>query len=120
MEVTRENFDEALDVVAEAIKNWDIMAFDTEFTGFSISEEDRGHDYDSLEDRYQKLKYVWERCKAIQFGLSTFKWHEESKEYIAQCFNFYLLKNEKSAEGSVLTMKADWMNFLALNNFDFK
>ena len=43
MEVTQENFTEALEVVSNAIKKWDIMSFDTEFTGFSVSEEDRGH-----------------------------------------------------------------------------
>lgn len=120
MEVTKDNFDEALEVVTQAIRQADLMAFDTEFTGFSISDEDRGHDYDSLEDRYQKLKYVCERCKAIQFGLSTFKWNEKSKEYTSQSFNFYLLKSSKSIDDNVITMKADCMNFLALNNFDFK
>lgn len=107
MEVTRDNFDEALEIVTEAIQKCDLMAFDTEFTGFSISEDDMGHDYDSIEDRYQKLKYVCERCKAIQFGLTTFKWHKESKEYIAQSFNFYLLKSPKSIDDKVITMKAD-------------
>ena len=43
MEVTQENFSKALEVVSNALKRWDIMAFDTEFTGFSVSEEDRGH-----------------------------------------------------------------------------
>ena len=43
MEITKDNFDEALEIVSNAIKQCDLMAFDTEFTGFSISEEDRGH-----------------------------------------------------------------------------
>ncbi|CAI2361918.1 unnamed protein product [Moneuplotes crassus] len=120
MEVTKENFDEAFEVVKEAVNECDIMAFDTEFTGFSISIEDRGHDYDSIEDRYQKLKFVCSQCKAIQFGLTTFKWQPASKEYIAQCFNFYILKTGRKGENYILTMKADCMNFLAVNNFDFK
>ena len=96
------------------------MAFDTEFTGFSISEEDRGHDYDNYEDRYQKLRYVCSRCKAIQFGLTTFKWMPRSKEYSAQCFNFYILKSAKPRDNYMITIKADCMNFLAMNDFDFK
>ena len=119
MEVTKENFDEALEIITESIKKWDLIAFDTEFTGFSISEEDKGHDYDTIEDRYQKLKYVCERWKAIQFGLTTFKWQKQSREYIAQSFNFYLLKCPKSIDDKVITMKADCMNFLANNGFDF-
>ena len=43
MEITKDNFDEALEIVSTAIKQWDFMAFDTEFTGFSVSEEDKGH-----------------------------------------------------------------------------
>ena len=107
MEITKDNFDEAFETVCDAIKKCDVMAFDTEFTGFSISQEDRGHDYDSLEDRYQKLKYVCSRCKAIQFGLTTFKWQPHSKEYTAQSFSFYLLKSPNSMGDQTITMKPD-------------
>ena len=67
MDVTSDNFHETLPMVKESIMNADFIAFDTEFSGkvywganfsgLTVGIEDKGHDYDMVEDRYQKIKH---------------------------------------------------------------
>ena len=52
MDLTKENFEEALPEILADIKACDLIAIDTEFTGCSLCPEDKGNDYDSTEDRY--------------------------------------------------------------------
>ena len=52
MDVTQDNFEEAFTLFQESLALADFVTFDTEFSGFSIFKEDKGHDYDSIEDRY--------------------------------------------------------------------
>ena len=70
MEITASNFISQLPYLQKSIDSADFISFDTEFSGksftkftvqcigYSVRLEDRGHDYDTLEERYQKLKYV--------------------------------------------------------------
>ena len=55
MNIIKSNLSENLDLVLESINEADYIAFDTEFTGLSDGEI-RTHQYESLEDRYQKIK----------------------------------------------------------------
>jgi poly(A)-specific ribonuclease len=52
--------------------------------------DDKGHEYDTLEERYQKLKFVCQKFVAFQVGLCTFKWDEELKKYMARPFCFFV------------------------------
>ena len=76
MDITSANFLESLPMVIKSVHSADFIAFDTEFSGLSVGFDDKGHDYDSIEDKYQKLKYNCERMNAFQMGLTTFKWDE--------------------------------------------
>jgi len=58
MEVTAQNFDEALILFRETASEADFFSIDTEFSGNSVIAEDKGHDFDTVEDRYQKLRYT--------------------------------------------------------------
>ena len=91
---------------------------DTEFTGYSACKQDKGHQYDTLEDRYQKLKYVCQRFKAIQIGLSMFKWDETNQKYIITTFNFNTFNNSATFDG-VFSVRADCLYFLSKHGFDF-
>ena len=51
MEVTRKNFNESFEFIKECIHAADFISFDTEFSGYSAWKQDRGHDYDLLEER---------------------------------------------------------------------
>jgi len=65
MEITHENFIETLPLVHQSIKEADFVAIDTEFSGHSVATADKGHDYDTLEERYQKLKFAVQKFVAF-------------------------------------------------------
>lgn len=58
MQVTTHNFAALLPLITESLQTADFVALDTEFSGYSIGTEDKHHDYDSREERYQKIKFV--------------------------------------------------------------
>ena len=74
MDITQNNFIEALPLITKSISTAEFISFDTEFSGLSISYDDKQHDLDSVEDKYQKLKHNCERMNAFQIGIATFKW----------------------------------------------
>ena len=71
MEITAENFNQHFQLIKESINQADFIAIDSEFSGIvaftinlicslghSVTLDDRGHEYDTVEERYQKLRYV--------------------------------------------------------------
>ncbi len=63
---------------------------DTEFSGHEDSLEQRGHDYDSVEVRYKKLRSSCTKVIAFQIGLCCFRWDEDAQRYYARPFSFYV------------------------------
>ena len=90
MDVTSCNFLELLPLVEASIASADFVAFDTEFSGLNVGRDDEGHDYDTVEDGYQKLKHCCQRMNAFQVGLATFRWDAKKKTYSIRPFNFYV------------------------------
>ena len=93
MDITNINFLESLPLITQSIHSADFIAYDTEFSGLSIGFDDKQHDYDSAEDRYQKLKHNCQRMNAFQIGLCTFKWDRAKQRYSMRPFNFYVFPN---------------------------
>jgi hypothetical protein len=46
------------------------------FIGNSLGIEDRAHDYDTVEERYQKLRFTCQKFIAFQVGITTFHWDD--------------------------------------------
>ncbi len=81
MEVTKDNFFKVLPLIKESIQSADFISFDSEFSGnnqlingtseymccigLSESINDRHNEFDSIEDRYQKLMHVCSRMTAL-------------------------------------------------------
>lgn len=58
MEITMENFESEFPLIRESIEQSDYFSIDLEFSGYTAHKDDRGHDYDTNESRYQKLRSV--------------------------------------------------------------
>jgi hypothetical protein len=58
MEVGRDDLREALPFIKDCILGADFVAIDCEFPTLDVSECDYPSPYDTLEDRYQKMKTV--------------------------------------------------------------
>ena len=68
MQVTRENFQDVLPTVQEAIRSCDFIAIDTEFSGLYTGKVPREHVLDTHQVRYLKLKDSVENFVLLQFG----------------------------------------------------
>jgi poly(A)-specific ribonuclease len=90
MDITSENFIERLPLITQSIQTADFMAIDSEFSGLSIGFDDKQHDYDTTEDKYQKFKHTIQRMNAFQWGVTTFKWDSKRSKYVMRPFNFYV------------------------------
>ena len=65
MDITANNFIEKLELIVESIKTAEFIAYDTEFSGLSVGFDDKQHDYDTIETKYQKLKHNCQRMNAF-------------------------------------------------------
>jgi hypothetical protein len=56
MDITSRNFVEQFPFIKKSIETADFLAFDFEFSGLNTCNDDRVHEFDPDEARYQKLK----------------------------------------------------------------
>ena len=64
--------------------------------------EDKGHEYDTVEERYQKMKFSCQKFIAFQFGICTFHWDSAGLKYKVRPFNFYVFPKSKVVDTSML------------------
>jgi hypothetical protein len=119
MDITQHNFLESLPFVEDSLATADFVAFDTEFSGLSVGYDDEGNDYDTIEDKYQKLKHCCQRMNAFQIGVATYKWDAAKKKYSIRPFNFYVFPTTSMMGKRTMQFNTSNINFLMSNNFDF-
>ena len=73
-----------------------------DFLGLNVGYDDRQHDYDTVEDRYQKLKHNCSRMNTFQVGIAAFIWNEADQMYTCRPFNFYVFKDSTIYDSTVL------------------
>ncbi|XP_042907061.1 poly(A)-specific ribonuclease PARN isoform X1 [Parasteatoda tepidariorum] len=120
MEITRNNFVETLPAVKEAIDWCDFLAIDTELTGL-YSERSSEHAFDSMEERYAKLRKLCSEFLIIQYGLSCFKYHPKLKKFTHRDFNFYIFPRPhiRQAPDHRFLCQTSSIHFLASHGYDF-
>jgi len=70
--------------------------------GYSANLEDKPHDYDTVEERYQKVRYACQKFIAFQFGICTFHWDNTTKKYKCRPFYFYVFPKSKISDTCML------------------
>lgn len=70
--------------------------------GYTIGLDDKSHDYDSAEERYQKMKHVCSKFLAFQIGFCTFKWDDTKKNYTVRPFCFYVFPRSQINDKTML------------------
>lgn len=70
--------------------------------GYSINANDKPHDFDSSEERYQKVKHVCQQFCAFQIGLCTFKWDDADHKYKMRPFSFYVFPRSQLSDSTVM------------------
>lgn len=102
MDTTRENFEEVLPEVLEAIEGSSFISIDFEMTGISLTDPAFRTNYgDTPQERYAKMRPVASRYNIIQLGLCTFtkgKGKKGAEELVARPFNIYTCADEVCVE----------------------
>lgn len=119
MEVTKSNFTALLPNVQKAIDECDFLAVDTELTGLSTRVTE--HAFDTIAERYSKLRDNCMKFMVIQFGLSAFKYHPKQNKFTHVDFNFYIFPRPhiRQAPDPKFMCQTSSLHFLASQNFDF-
>eukprot|EP00057_Strongylocentrotus_purpuratus_P028162 XP_011682636.1 PREDICTED: poly(A)-specific ribonuclease PARN [Strongylocentrotus purpuratus] len=121
MEVTIDNFNEALKLMSSALDHCSFVAIDGEFTGLHSGSSPGV--FDTPAERYQHLK---ENCcdfLLIQLGVCIFKYEKQKKGYgyVAYPFNLYVFPrpSTRAAPDQRFLCQSSSIDFLVSHGFDF-
>ncbi|XP_071507628.1 LOW QUALITY PROTEIN: poly(A)-specific ribonuclease PARN-like [Diadema antillarum] len=119
MEVTRENLNEALKLMAAALDHSSFVAIDGEFTGLHC--DSVANLFDTPEERYQYLKNSCMDFLLIQLGICIFKFDRQKRGYAAHPFNFYVFPRPatRQAPDQRFLCQSSSIDFLVSHGFDF-
>ena len=51
------------------------------FIGYTTGIQDRPHEYETVEERYRKMKDTVQKFTPFQYGICTFRWDDVNKKY---------------------------------------
>ncbi|KAF6020993.1 PARN [Bugula neritina] len=119
MEVSRSNFKEHVDTVLKDIKTCSFISCDGEFTGIR-NDNFRCMPFDTIDERYEKLKQGNMKYLMCQVGLSFF-FLESDGSYTVKPYNFYILPSAAAStdDTSNFVCQTSCINFLTSHGFDF-
>jgi len=119
MEVTNKSFQQNLPSIIQAIQSCDYYAIDTEYSGFAISQRDKASPYDSLQTRYQKIKFLCQNHLGWQIGLSTFKYDADTMSYQCMTYSFPIFPNDSKMSNRSFIITSNALRFLYKYHFSF-
>ncbi|XP_064613331.1 poly(A)-specific ribonuclease PNLDC1-like [Liolophura sinensis] len=118
-EVYRSTFEMAMPLIADAVKNAAFVVIDTEFTGLVFSAQSKPSLFDTVEERYLKLKKAVTEFMPSQIGLSAFVKVPNENKYISHSFNTYLFPQSFGPVDVRFSCQASSLEFLSKHKFDF-
>lgn len=120
MEVTNENFSKAFEILSAEIESADFIAIDGEFSGLSTIKQ-WGSGYETIEEKYEKIRVGSSKMLLIQYGISLFTWKEDMNRYEAMPFTFYIFPRPYKKYGNDVkfSSQSSSIDFLAHQGFDF-
>ena len=102
MEITQDNFEQTLPLVFESIEKAEYISLDLEFSGFKSGLSDQEHEYDTVEERYQKVRSVINKFVAFQVGVCCWYWDDDCKKYKYRPFSFYVWPKSKVGDRTMM------------------
>ncbi|XP_015785088.1 poly(A)-specific ribonuclease PARN [Tetranychus urticae] len=120
MDVVRSNFVELLPKIRNDIKTCDFIAIDTELSGLG---QNGNSFFDTLEERYLKIKNSISQYLLIQYGLSCFTKSSTDNSYSCASYNFYIfpykVPGANNYKDKSFLCQPSALTFLSGHNFDF-
>ena len=86
----------------DSIKECEFVSIDLEFSGIHSSLMDQENEFDTVEERYQKVRSVIHQFVAFQVGLCCWRWDNADKKYKYRPFNFYVWPKSKVLDRSMM------------------
>lgn len=90
-QVTRSNFDAALDGLKSCVQESDFVAVDLEMTGVTSAPWRDSFEFDRSDVRYLKLKDSAEKFAVVQFGVCPFRWEPSKGSFFAHPLVFFII-----------------------------
>uniref|UniRef100_A0A1E1XC80 Putative polya-specific ribonuclease parn-like domain-containing protein 1 n=1 Tax=Amblyomma aureolatum TaxID=187763 RepID=A0A1E1XC80_9ACAR len=118
-EVTACNFESLAPEIEAAIAGASFVAIDTEFTGLVRGPDATPSLFDSIEERYSKLRQTVTSYYVCQLGLCTFTQVPGENAYTAKAFTVYLCPRAFGSVDPEFSVQASCVEFLCQNGFDF-
>ncbi|KAG6509580.1 poly(A)-specific ribonuclease PARN-like [Zingiber officinale] len=121
-QVTRSNFNAALEGLRACVEESDFVAVDLEMTGVTSAPWRESFEFDRSDVRYLKLKDSAEKFAVVQFGVCPFRWDSSKGSFFAHPHNFYIFpRKELPLHGPPddFLWQATSIDFLAKYQFDF-
>lgn len=118
-DVTSCNFERLAPEIEAAIESAAFVAIDTEFTGLVYGPDATPSLFDSIEDRYAKLRQTVASFYVCQLGLCTFTHVPEDNLYKARAYNVYLCPRSFGNVDPQFCVQASSIEFLCQSGFDF-
>lgn len=81
--VTKSNFESALNGLRRHVKDADFVAVDLEMTGVTSAPWRESFEFDRFDVQYLKVKDSAEKFAVVQFGVCPFRWDREKQSFIA-------------------------------------
>ncbi|KAG5879707.1 hypothetical protein JTB14_008533 [Gonioctena quinquepunctata] len=119
MEVTSANFRSVLPKVEKAIEDCLFLSIDCELTGLNVTRNINA--FDTPSDYYEKVKTNCKDFLVIQYGLSTFRYNVEEKNFKQQSYNFYIFRRpvNRNIQDQRFLCQTSSIDFLISQGFDF-
>ncbi|RRT57277.1 hypothetical protein B296_00024011 [Ensete ventricosum] len=80
--VTRSNFEPALEDLRARVREADFVAIDLEMTGVTSAPWRDSFEFDRSDVRYLKLKDSAEKFAVVQFGVCPFRWEPSRGSFV--------------------------------------
>ncbi|KAK6934610.1 Ribonuclease CAF1 [Dillenia turbinata] len=120
--VTKANFESALEDLRKHVTAADFVSIDLEMTGVTSAPWRETFEFDRYDVQYLKVKDSAEKFAVIQFGVCPFRYDSSKQSFIAHPHNFYVFpRQEFTVPGSSYEFlcQTSSIDFLAKYKFDF-
>ena len=120
MDVTKNNFKEAFELLSEKISAADFISIDAEFSGLSTIKGPR-FSYNTLTEEYARMKTGSDQFLILQYGICLFTWNSNEEKYNALpfAFNIFPRPYKRFFNDVMFKVQSSCLDFLSQNDFDF-
>ncbi|XP_043665751.1 pre-piRNA 3'-exonuclease trimmer-like isoform X1 [Vespula pensylvanica] len=117
--INKHNFQKMYPTIKTSLENADVIAINAEFSGLETDESSKPSLFDTIEERYEKLRKSSEKFIIIQFGITCIEQLPYQNKYKTKMFKFFLFPSSIPIKNRQFLWQVAAIEFLSLNDFNF-